>query len=212
MSEEKSARRQLTPKQWAEVESLWALGDHTLADLSREYDVSIEHLSRELKKRGVKKGSGAEIHGERIKKAIMEESEDSAKLLSKRIRETKENHYKWNQVIGKLTMSEIVRAQNDGRQFSDIQDNLKSLKLAAETLSKLRGDSWSLLGLDKDNGIDDDELPTLHIIERSDADIRAAQARGEFGFDSDGLEALDSGLEDELMEELEDYTDEGGDF
>lgn len=156
----KSPNAKLTPAQWREIELLWESGEVTLKDLSERYGKNPEAFSQHFRKNKIRKGSRVEELRRVAEKIQREQAENDLSTLSKRIRDTKEQHYKMADAIARLTFNEVLNARQRGVQFRDIQQDIKSLQLAADTLKKCREERWVILGLDKD-AIDEDALPEL---------------------------------------------------
>jgi hypothetical protein len=173
-----SFRKALTPRQWVEIEELWASGNHTLKDLSKSYGVSVVWISNQLSKRGVKKGSSVGAIREKIKETIKEEQiKDSVKVLE-RARETREDHYKYSQALSKLLYSKVAKQVVNNEPVANIKEDIRAIKDAMMALSMARSERWIILGLDKNSGLGE-EQDTLLIREMNDDDIeviRRAQA------------------------------------
>ena len=195
----------LTNKQWAEATALWELGDVTLQDLSEKFGPAPETFSRKFKKLGVKRGSKAKEHAKEIKKAVQEASVDETAVRATRAKKTKDDHYKWSEVISKAAMGEYLKAMQEGRAVSTTLPNLKALDKIMDILKKARDERWIVLGLDKDDvGIED--LPDL-IIRELTADQIAELRDG--GMD-DAVDENAALLED-LLEENDIVVTDGGD-
>ncbi|MFW6855375.1 hypothetical protein ACODYM_29210 [Burkholderia gladioli] len=197
--EEKSPKpkKRLTPRQWAEAEALWAAGDITLRGLIEKYGLQKSAFVRHFQKIGLKKGEKADEIRDAAQDAIKKAAEEEAALLRQRILETKEEHYKMAAGIAKLTWAEIVRAKSEGIAFGAVQGNIKALELAMNALKKAREERYACLGLDKDDYVDEDELPELVIAELTDEQIAALRERDrlmeqELGLDDDDDEAGDA--------------------
>lgn len=152
--------QRLTPRQWSEIETLWKSGEITLAELSQKYGKDKTTFINHFRKTGIKKGENKEEIARMAQKVAEEKAKTEAAILSDRIRRTKEEHYKYSEAIAKLTFKQVLEANNEGRQFRTISQDVKALLLAAETLKKVREERWVTLGLDKDV-VDPDELPEL---------------------------------------------------
>ena len=195
----------MTPRQWAEAEALWEAGEVTLDDLAARFDKDRSAFVRYFKKHGIVKGSRAAARKEEVKEAVAAAGIDEATVLANRIRETKEDHYKMSSALAKLVWAEVLTAKKDEKPFSAIKDNLKALDNAMNVLMKARMERFAILGLDKDDYVDEDGLPELVISELTAAQIEELRNR-----DEEGLEAGTAVIPETLQEEIEDEDEEDG--
>ena len=195
----------MTPRQWAEAEALWEAGEVTLDDLAARFDKDRSAFVRYFKKHGIVKGSRAAARKEEVKEAVATAGIDEATVLANRIRETKEDHYKMSSALAKLVWAEVLTAKKDEKPFSAIKDNLKALDNAMNVLMKARMERFAILGLDKDDYVDEDGLPELVISELTAAQIEELRNR-----DEEGLEAGTAVISEALQEEIEDEDEEDG--
>ena len=195
----------MTPRQWAEAEALWEAGEVTLDDLATRFDKNRSAFVRYFKKHGIVKGSRAAARKEEVKEAVAAAGIDEATVLANRIRETKEDHYKMSSALAKLVWAEVLTAKKDEKPFSAIKDNLKALDNAMNVLMKARMERFAILGLDKDDYVDEDGLPELVISELTAAQIEELRNR-----DEEGLEAGTAVIPETLQEEIEDEDEEDG--
>lgn len=157
-------RRQPTPKEWAEMEALWELGEISRPEIAKKLGISPTAVSIHMKKRGVKRGSKQEEQRRRISGKIMEKVSSHATIHAQRIQETKDQHYQIAQSLTQLAWAKIVKTQKSGDSLSSIHDELKAIECATNTMAKLRNERWQILGLDKD-AVDQSELPELVVAE-----------------------------------------------
>lgn len=195
----------MTPRQWAEAEALWEAGEVTLDDLAARFDKDRSAFVRYFKKHGIVKGSRAAARKEEVKEAVAAAGIDEATVLANRIRETKEDHYKMSSALAKLVWAEVLTAKKDEKPFSAIKDNLKALDNAINVLMKARMERFAILGLDKDDYVDEDGLPELVISELTAAQIEELRNR-----DEEGLEAGTAVIPETFQEEIEDEDEEDG--
>lgn len=195
----------MTPRQWAEAEALWEAGEVTLDDLATRFDKDRSAFVRYFKKHGIVKGSRAAARKEEVKEAVAAAGIDEATVLANRIRETKEDHYKMSSALAKLVWAEVLTAKKDEKPFSAIKDNLKALDNAMNVLMKARMERFAILGLDKDDYVDEDGLPELVISELTAAQIEELRNR-----DEESLEAGTAVIPETLQEEIEDEDEEDG--
>lgn len=169
--------RKMKPKEWAEAETLWESGNVTLKELSERFKMVEETFSRHFARIGIKKGSKAALASEKVREGVLKTMVDDATVLSTRIRETKEEHYKLSSLLVKLASNEILQAKRDGQPYESKLNNIKALDLAMNVIKKGREERWAVLGLDDPNSVNDDELPELMINEMTAAQIEDMQAR-----------------------------------
>ena len=156
---EKNVR--LTASQWREIEMLWESGEVTLKDLSAKYGKHIDTFSTHFRKLGIKRGSKAEELRRVAEEVAKQQARDEASIISERIKDTKEQHYKMADAIGRLVFKEILDVRNKpGGKFREIKSDMQALFVAMDTLKKVREERWAILGLDKDV-VDQDSLPEL---------------------------------------------------
>lgn len=203
--------RRLSALEWSEIEAVYALGDATGAELAKKYAISERAISRHMEKKGIRHGMSAAARDAEIKRKLAEETADDVAKRAMRIRKTKEDHYKWSEALAGLTMQEILEAKKAKSSLSSIGNNLRALRIAAETLSRLRDERYQVLDVEAgDNG---DELPELVIrnltadqIKRIQEDKdRARQAEQELDMEDPLKDLLDEDAGgDEIVEEGED--------
>ena len=202
----------MTPRQWAEAEALWEAGEVTLDDLAARFGRDRSAFTRYFKKHAIVKGSKAAARKAEVKEAVAAAGIDEATVLANRIRETKEDHYKMSSALAKLVWAEVLTAKKDEKPFSSIKDNLKALDNAMNVLMKARSERFAILGLDKDDYVDEDGLPELVISELTAQQIEELRNRDEEGLEAgtvavipdENLEVVDDEEEDdEIVEEGE---------
>lgn len=206
----KTPTPRMTPRQWAEAEALWEVGEVTLDDLAKRFSRDRTVFTRYFKKHGIVKGSKAAARKEEVKEAVAAAGIDEATVLANRIRETKEDHYKMSSALAKLVWAEVLTAKKDEKPFSSIKDNLKALDNAMNVLMKARMERFAILGLDKDDYVDEDGLPELVISELTAAQIEELRNRDEEGLEA-GTAVIPDNIEEVTEEEDEDEIVEEGD-
>lgn len=166
--EEKKERKKtvmLSPKQWAEVRALWESGEFTLTMLSERFKVTRATLQRHFALRKVKKGAKSHEHEKKIAEEVAKNAVDDATVIAARIRETKEEHYKMASGLAKLTWNEVLQVKKNGAPMAAATNNLRALDAAMNVLKKAREERFAVLGLDRDDHVDQDGLPELVISE-----------------------------------------------
>lgn len=189
-------KRKLTPKQWAEIEALWTSGQVTYDDLAKKYGRAVSTFERHFKKHGVVRGAHAEATRRAVEEKLAAATVDEATVLAARIKETKEQHYTMSSNLAKLAWNELLQAKQKGEPMAVAVNNLKALDLAAGILKKTREERWAVLGLDRPDAVNPDELPELVVAELTDAQIQELRDRDHTEFD-DLPQAANPGAADE---------------
>lgn len=157
------------PKQWAEAEALWALGAATRDELAKKLDVTPTAVTMHMKKVGAVRGAKAEEQRKRISDVVTEAAVSDATVHAQRIKETKESHYKMAAALANMAFGEILNAKQEKAPLAVATSNLKALDSAITVLAKARIERWAVLGLDRPDSVDTNELPSL-VIEELTAD------------------------------------------
>jgi hypothetical protein len=178
MTEEiKAKRKRITPAEWATANALWESGQHTLGEISKQLDISKEHLSRQFKKNNVEKGAKvADITG-RVEEEIINAAAAATKLRVTRIGETKEQHYVWADAVIKMMMMSVGKANKAGSPMAIVDADAKAGERVLSVLSKAQQIKWQCLGLDKEDFVGTDELPELPIKNLTEVEIEEIRNR-----------------------------------
>lgn len=202
--EKKPARgKHLTPKQWAEIERLWELGEVTLEMLEKRFKKDSSTFKRHFARHGIKRGSKKDEHKAKVAEEVQKAVVDDVTIVAARIKETKEEHYKMAAGLAKLTWAEILKAKQDGLPVSTALNNLKALDAAMSVLTKARAERYAVLGLDRDDAIDEDGLPELVIQELTPEQVKELRSRDDVGLDDMGVEVTDTSDEESDEEVVE---------
>jgi len=188
--------KQLSAKEWAQLEELWASGEVTLEQLSNEFGMNPSYLSQALSKRGIEKGSKADLYKERIQDEIQEEMLSDAAMNIRRINESKEEHYKYARTIGKLIYAKIAQAIQNKTPVAEVKDEILTLKNAMQALEQARASRWAITGLDREPDAGE-EIPVLPIEEFTDEEldkIKNVQDE-ELNIDNRAIQKLDDEIE-----------------
>jgi hypothetical protein len=102
---------------------------------------------------------------------------------------------------------QLVTAQQKGQPFATVQNEIKTLKLAAEALATLREERFILLGIADGEKGGEDELPELGIHEMTADQILEMQQRQ----DDSGIDMGDDDIMTVLPSPDTIDMDEGGD-
>lgn len=168
--------RTLKPKEKAEAVALWRGGGVTLDDLATKFKRRPETFSRMFKKMGITKGSGvveaAKAMEEAAVKAVVSETEETLR----RIRATKDEHFRMSNGLAKLAWAEIVRARQAGIPLDKLKDIMATLKIASDVIGNSRKELFEILNVEKhDKIIDEDELPELTVRELTSNEVQQLQ-------------------------------------
>lgn len=197
----------LTSKQWAEAEALWESGLVTYEDLRKRFGLAQSSFERHFKRKNIIKGAKAIATRKKVDEKLEAEAVDEAAVLAARIRETKEQHYTMANNLGKLIWSEVLEAKRDKKPVAVALNNIKALREAVASLAIVRAEKWSVLGLDRPDAVDPDELPELVISELTAEQIEKLRSRDEIDIDDlEGLDALD-GPPNQSLVQVEDDSD-----
>lgn len=196
----KRPSRFLTPAQKAEAIALWRAGSTTLEELSKKFKKDQSTLVRLFKTEGVKKGEASAEAAAKVTAAVEAAIVDDATVLANRIRETKEDHYKIAAAISRLSYTLLAKAKQENRPIASLQNDMKTLKLAAEVQKLTLEQRYTVLGISADDEADDRPMPDLVIQELTAEDIKAMHAQN--------LVADDDGIDMELGDEALIDTDE----
>ena len=189
--------KRLTPTEWGQIEEMWASGDFTLVDLASTFGANASYLSTALAKRGIDKGSKAEIYAAAAKDETAKEMISDAANNIKRIKDSKDEHYKYASAIAKLIFSVIAKAVSDKKPLSEIKDDVATLKLAMSGIQMARADRWAITGLDREPDAGD-EIPVLPIEEFTQKELDEIERLGDPDLDIPDTEKSIDQLADEI--------------
>ncbi len=189
--------KRLTPTEWGQIEEMWASGDFTLVELAETFGANSSYLSTALSKRGIEKGSKAEIYAAAAKDETAKEMISDAANNIKRIKDSKDEHYKYASAIAKLIFSVIAKAIKDEKPLSDIKDDVATLKLAMSGIQMARADRWAITGLDREPDAGD-EIPILPIEEFTQKELDEIERLGDPDLEIPDIEKSIDQLADEI--------------
>jgi hypothetical protein len=194
-------RVRLTPRQWAEIETLYASGDGTASALAKKYGISYVYLHRRMRKKGIKpKSTGAAVAAataEAMTKALV----DDSAVIAARIKETKDQHYQMASGLAKLVWAEILFARNEKAPVSSVAPNIKTLQVAMTALKQAREERFAVLGLDRADAVDPSEVPVLEVTELTEEEMALIRANEDPLFTTDGLPMAPAAAADPKPEE-----------
>ena len=175
---EKPKRKgKLSEREWAEATALWEQGAVTYGQLAEKFDRHEQSFVQYFRRRGIKKGSARAKTMAKVESVVEKQLVNDAAIIAARIKETKEEHYKMASGLAKLTWGEILKAKQDGVPVGTAINNLKALESAMNVLKKAREERYAVLGLDRPDAIDENDVPELVISELTADQIEALRAR-----------------------------------
>jgi hypothetical protein len=187
--EPKEKKSRLTPADWATIEEMWASGAVTLEALSEQFLVNPTFLSRELSRRGIKKGVKSRELAAAATEKVKETLVDVHAQKMKRVAETKDEHYQFAQTLAKLTFQIIANKVKNKQSVSSVRDEIRTIKDAMMAIAIARDERFRVLGLDRDENTGD-EIPALIVTEMTAQEIEAVQNRHKGGEDDISEEEL----------------------
>ena len=185
---EKKPVRRLTTAQKAEAIALWKSGNVTLDDLAKKFKKDRGTFARLFKEEGVEKGSTAAETEKKIQEAVEATLVDDATKNAQRIKDTREDFYRYVDGVGKLTWNIVVKAQRERREPASYATDMKSLEMTMRVLKMVREEKYTLLGYREDSEDDDKPLPELRIQELTAQDIKDLHERSLMADDELGLD------------------------
>ncbi len=189
--------KRLSATEWGQIEEMWASGDFTLADLATSFGANASYLSTALAKRGVEKGSKAEVYVEAAKDEVAREMISDAAANIKRIKDSKDEHYKYASTLAKLIFARIAKQITSEKPIEDAKDDIATLKLAMAGIQMARADRWAITGLDREPDAGD-EIPVLPIEEFTQEDLDEIARLGDPDLDIPDNEKSIDQLADEI--------------
>lgn len=178
MTEPRKVQKRLTPADKEKIRVLYESGEFVVADIAPLIGVSEKSISNEIRKGQIVKGAQVERLRAAIRDELKKEAEADAKELAKRIRESKEEVYRYAKALDNQVIKEIADARTAKLPVSSAAPNIKTLKLAAEHFKITKDLRWAALGLDKDEA-DVTEIPILEVDELTDDEIEDIRSRQE---------------------------------
>jgi hypothetical protein len=206
-SKEKKTR--LSAADWATIEEMWASGTVTLEQLAEQFLVNPTFLSRELSKRGVKKGIKSRELAAAATEKVRETLVDVHAQKMKRVAETKDEHYQFAQTLAKLTFQIIANKVKNKQSIHGARDDIRTIKDAMTAISIARDERFRVLGLDRDENTGD-EIPALIVTEMTAAEIEAIRNRHDGGAVEDDVSDEELKQFVEKIEQEETKPDDAG--
>lgn len=148
------------------------------------------------------------LKGARIKPGVAKSSAEAAAAEAERealigkIRETKDNDYKFTSFLQRKVMHIVTEAEKAHKPMGAVMDDIKAVKAAIEAINAGTNNKWRILGLDKENSQADLVLPELPIRELTPAEMIIMRDRQALeDLDDAALERLDAEPDPEDIEE-----------
>ncbi|MCV5675661.1 DNA-binding protein, partial [Escherichia coli] len=83
-----------------------------------------------------------------VRESLKSDAELRAKARAEKIEERRTRYDGWAYALGQMVMVEVTTAKREGRPLGAIEDSLKSLQRASNTLAKCFEVSSKALGMD----------------------------------------------------------------
>lgn len=190
--------RKLFANEWLEIVNLARLAT-PIAKIAETYGVDPSVIYRGLKKRKVRIGSALDEAAEEVR------DKDRQEIIDK-IRDTKQDDYKFTKFLQQQVIATIVQAQKANKPIGSAMDDVKTLKTAMDAIRAGTDNKWRILGLDKESPMEDMDLPDLPIREMTYLEvegIRKQQAQEDAILDGTILS-----IDEEIEDLLDDVTEE----
>jgi hypothetical protein len=177
-----TARDIVTARAMREKEG-WTI--EAIASHFRKHPSSIRKLFKRL---DIKKGARVKEVQERVEKKMDEEIITDAIIRTRRIKETREDHYSHTKMLEKLLVSEIVEMKKSGGDISSLINNVKTYVEAIKGLRLGQEVRFLSLGIKDGDDPEDENLPDLTLTELTAEEIAMIQANTDQGdvLDIDG--------------------------
>ena len=162
----------LTSTERAEAIALWRAGTVTLDELAAKFDRDRTTFLRLFNKEGAVKGELAREHEKRVEEAVEDAAITDVAITAQRIRETKEDHYKYAKYIAGQVTQVLAKTRQEGRAIGTALNDLKALNIASQTFKTVREERYALLGLNDEQNAGDEKMPDLVIQELTAGEIK----------------------------------------
>ena len=199
-------RAKVSPRTWAEIETLYAAGDLSKRDLALRFSITPVAIDRHMRKAGITFASKAREIAAAAKVATEKAIIDDATVLAGRIKETRDQHYQMSANLAKLVWAEILEARKNGHPVGAVLPNIKALQLAANALKQCREERFAVLGLDRPDAQDPSEIPELIVQELTAEQVEALRHAADESVMS--IEPLDDGAPVSPARDMSDDDDD----
>lgn len=178
-----------TTEEWLKIKTMHESGDYTVKQIAEIVGRSESVIAQRLKKYKVKKGSRKAEIEQHVQAALEKDMNKNIGLKVRRANETKEEHYDWARRMSHLTLKAIATAIQGGTPLAAIKNDILTIKAAMEVFEKAQNQRNISLGLDKQDIIDEEDLPDFgvfqmtaaerdEIVRQKDADLKASITEG----------------------------------
>jgi hypothetical protein len=176
MSEARSepSKKPLTEAQKTEATALYRAGVATADEIATKLKVSVHTLRSYFARKGIKKGEKEKEVASKKEALVQQALALDPAILTRRIFDTKNETYRYIEMIRKLAAKTIVDCQQKGQPLGMIQNDMKALREAASTIKTCREEAFAVLGVRLDE-VEDENLPDLHITGLTDDQIEDLQ-------------------------------------
>lgn len=196
-----NGRNRFSPNEWLEIVSL-AENGASIQKIAETFKCHPSVIYRGLKKKGVQLGSNAQKASEEVARLERE-------TLISRIKETKDNNFKWVSALQARVVQTVIQAERAGKPLGMVKDDIKALKDAIDAVGSGQKTIWNILNIDKENADLDRVLPELPIRELTEQEVE--QIRDRQAMEAMEMDILGGDLdeEDDIEGDLPDEEEEG---
>lgn len=200
--------KRLTTSEKAHICEIYRSGTATYKDLAKQYNCNVQTIALIIKKNKVIKGENSEIVQAKVQQEIDRRLAEDAAVIATRIKETKDESYLMFTGVRKLLWKTITDAKKENKRLDGaVANEIRSLKLTAETLKITREQCYVILNItdkEKEELENRQDFPELKIQE---LDAETIQKMNE----AQRLEMDDIGMmwDDEDMPSFDDKVEEG---
>ncbi|MCC0003829.1 MAG: hypothetical protein H6872_01280 [Methylobacteriaceae bacterium] len=194
----------LTSTDWAQVRAEWEVGEASLEELSQKYGVSRRALQIHFRKHSSEKGSQSKVVAREVAEAIFAAFGADRQERVRLGREARATEFDNARRLERLIMTQLEEAEAGGSAAFRSSAVMKAISLATQALERTQNMKWRALGLGPDESTDD--LPVIEIVDLTEQEISAMQAKHAEGIDecdaysSEGASLDDDGDEAEKDE------------
>jgi hypothetical protein len=189
--------RYAPPAKMARAAAMWESGQFSMADIIEETGQSEDRVRAFFARNKIKRGLTAKENKQQMVELLKQEYQDDGIKRIKLFLDARMRDYTQCHAVTALIAREVANCEREGRKFSTILDDVKSLKLVLESLRLGYDSQYKALGIKEEEfqeNLNEDNIPTLEITVASDEVLRAEQEE-KFGKDIE-LELDDSDFDD----------------
>ena len=164
--------KRLTAAEWAQAETYWKAGSHTLEEIAGEFGITTRALQAHFKKHGVAKSSEAAAIVSAARASTYELVLDDYQQRADRARLARSRAVVNAERIEGFIMAQLAEAERDPSSAFKAQGAIKMAALAMQTVERAHSVIDKALNVTEHP----DELPTIRFLDFSDDDINAIKA------------------------------------